>query len=45
MQSFLSYDIDFTKKQYYLKSSTASTKKYIEGKLSANTIDTFTKNF
>lgn len=45
LQSFLSYDIDFTKKQFYLKTSTASTKKYIEGILSANSIDTFSKNF
>ena len=45
LQSFLPYDIDFTKHNYYLKSSTATTKKYIDGILYSNTIDTFTKNF
>ena len=45
LQSFLPYDIDFTNHNYYLKSSTAMTKKYIDGILYANTIDTFTKNF
>ena len=45
LQSFLSYDIDFSKRALYLKTSTSSTKKYIDGTLSANSIDTFTKNF
>jgi hypothetical protein len=45
LQSFLPYDIDFTKHTHYLKSSTATTKKYIDGTLSAHSIDTFTKNF
>ena len=45
LQSFLSYDIDFNNHNYYLKTSTATTKKYIDGILYANTIDTFTKNF
>jgi hypothetical protein len=45
LQSFLPYDIDFTKHNYYLKTSTADSKKYIDGILYANTIDTFTKNF
>ncbi|MDR2540344.1 MAG: hypothetical protein LBD11_00775 [Candidatus Peribacteria bacterium] len=45
LQSFLPYDIDFTKHTLYLKTSTATTKKYIDGILSANSIDTFTKNF
>jgi endonuclease YncB( thermonuclease family) len=45
LQSFLPYDIDFTKHTLYLKTSTATTKKYIDGTLSANSVDTFTKNF
>jgi len=45
LQSFLSYDIDFNNHNYYLKTSTSTTKKYIDGILYANTIDTFTKNF
>ena len=45
LQSFLPYDIDFNNHNYYLKTSTATTKKYIDGVLYANTIDTFTKNF
>jgi len=45
LQSFLSYDIDFKNHNYYLKTSTATTKKYIDGILYSNTIDTFTKNF
>ncbi|MDR2190904.1 MAG: thermonuclease family protein [Candidatus Peribacteria bacterium] len=45
LQSFLPYAIDFTSHLYYLKSSTATTKKYLNGILSANSIDTFTKNF
>ena len=45
LQSFLPYDIDFKNHNYYLKNSTATTKKYIDGILYANTIDTFTKNF
>ena len=45
LQSFLPYDIDFSKKQYYLKASTSSTKKYLPWILNANTIDTFSKNF
>ncbi|MDD2536905.1 MAG: thermonuclease family protein [Candidatus Absconditabacteria bacterium] len=45
LQSFLPYGIDFSKRVRYLKTSTSSTKKYIEGELSANSIDTFTKTF
>jgi len=45
LQSFLPYDIDFKNHNYYLKTSTATTKKYIDGILYANTIDTFTKSF
>ncbi len=45
LQSFLPYDIDFKNHNYYLKTSTATTKKYIDGILYANSIDTFTKNF
>lgn len=45
LQSFLPYDIDFKNHSYYLKTSTATTKKYIDGILHSNTIDTFTKNF
>lgn len=45
LQSFLPYDVDFSKHTYYLKTSTATTKKYIDWVLSANTIDTFSKNF
>ena len=45
LQSFLPYDIDFKNHNYYLKTSTATTKKYIDGILYSNTIDTFTKNF
>ena len=45
LQSFLPYDIDFSNHNYYLKTSTATTKKYIDGILYSNTIDTFTKNF
>ena len=45
LQSFLSYDIDFKNHNYYLKTSTATTKKYIDGILHSNTIDTFTKSF
>ena len=45
LQSFLPYDIDFKNHNYYLKTSTATTKKYIDGILYANTIDTFSKNF
>lgn len=45
LQSFLSYDIDFTKHIYYLKTSTAKNKKYIDGILSANSVDTFSKTF
>ncbi|MBQ5945813.1 hypothetical protein IJL65_05615 [bacterium] len=45
MQSFLPYDVDFKNHNYYLKTSTATTKKYIDGILYANTIDTFSKNF
>ncbi len=45
LQSFLPYDIDFKNHDYYLKTSTATTKKYIDGILYANTIDTFSKSF
>jgi len=45
LQSFLPYDIDFSNHDYYLKTSTATTKKYIDGILHLNTIDTFTKSF
>ena len=45
LQSFLPYDIDFKNHNYYIKTSTATTKKYIDGILYSNTIDTFTKNF
>ena len=45
LQSFLPYDIDFKNHNYYLKTSTASTKKYIDGILYSNTIDTFSKSF
>lgn len=45
LQSFLPYDIDFKNHNYYLKTSTATTKKYIDGILYSNTIDTFSKNF
>ena len=45
LQSFLPYDIDFKNHNYYLKTSTATTKKYIDGILYANTIDTFSKSF
>ena len=45
LQSFLSYDIDFSNHNYYLKSSTSNSKKYIDWILYSNTIDTFTKNF
>ena len=45
LQSFLPYDIDFKNHNYYLKTSTATTKKYIDWILYSNTIDTFTKNF
>ena len=45
LQSFLPYDIDFSNHDYYLKTSTATTKKYIDGILHSNTIDTFTKSF
>ena len=45
LQSFLPYDIDFKNHNYYLKTSTATTKKYIDGILYWNTIDTFSKNF
>ena len=37
--------MDFKNNNYYLKTSTATTKKYIDGILYSNTIDTFTKNF
>ena len=45
LQSFLPYDIDFKNHNYYLKTSTATTKKYIDGILYSNTIDTFSKSF
>ena len=45
LQSFLPYDIDFSNHDYYLKTSTATSKKYIDGILHSNTIDTFTKSF
>jgi len=45
LQSFLPYDIDFKNHNYYLKTSTATTKKYIDWILYSNTIDTFTKSF
>ena len=45
LQSFLSYDINFSNHNYYLKSSTSNSKKYIDWILYSNTIDTFTKNF
>ena len=45
LQSFLPYDIDFKNYNYYLKTSTSTTKKHIDGILYANTIDTFTKSF
>ena len=45
VQSFLPYDIDFKNHNYYLKTSTSNTKKYLEGIIYTNTIDTFTKNF
>lgn len=45
LQSFLPYDIDFKNHNYYLKTSTSTTKKYIDGILYSNTIDTFTKSF
>ena len=45
LQSFLPYDIDFKNHNYYLKTSTANSKKYIDGILYANTIDTFSKSF
>jgi len=45
LQSFLPYDIDFTKHNYFLKTSTSDSKKYIDWILYSNTIDTFTKNF
>lgn len=45
LQSFLPYDIDFKNHNYYLKTSTANSKKYVDGILYANTIDTFSKNF
>ena len=45
LQSFLPYDINFKNHNYYLKTSTATTKKYIDGVLYANTIDTFSKSF
>ena len=45
LQSFLPYDIDFSNHNYYLKSSTSNSNKYVDWTLYANTIDTFTKNF
>ena len=45
LQSFLPYDIDFKNHNYYLKTSTATTKKYIDWILYANTIDIFSKSF
>ena len=45
LQSFLPYDIDFKNHNYYLKTSTATTKKYIDWILYSNTIDTFSKSF
>ena len=45
LQSFLSYDIDFKNHNYYLKTSTSNSKKYVDGILYSNTIDTFSKNF
>ena len=45
LQSFIPYDIDFSNHNYYLKSSTSNSKKYIDWILYSNTIDTFTKNF
>jgi len=45
LQSFLPYDIDFKNHNYYLKTSTATTKKYIDWILSSQSIDTFTKSF
>ena len=45
LQSFLTYDIDFKNHNYYLKTSTATTKKYIDWILYSNTIDTFSKSF
>ena len=45
LQSFLTYDINFNNHNYYLKTSTSNSKKYIDWILYSNTIDTFTKNF
>ena len=45
LQSFLPYDIDFKNHNYYLKTSTATNKKYIDGILYWSTIDTFSKSF
>lgn len=45
LQSFLPYDIDFKNHNYYLRTSTTTTKKYIDGILYSNTIDTFSKSF
>jgi len=45
LQSFLPYDIDFKNHNYFLKTSTSDSKKYIDGILYSNTIDTFSKTF
>lgn len=45
LQSFLPYDIDFKNHNYFLKTSTSDSKKYIDWILYANTIDTFFKTF
>jgi len=45
LQSFIPYDIDFKNHNYYLKTSTSDSKKYIDWILYSKTIDTFSKNF
>ena len=45
LQSFLPYDIDFKNHNYFLKTSTSDSKKYIDWILYSNTIDTFSKTF
>ena len=45
LQSFLPYNVDFKNHDYYLKTSTSNSKKYIDGILYSNTVETFYKNF